>query len=342
MGARQWLVEINPLVLTAVHGNFEARMYSSFEIDPYEPCPCGSGKKYKFCCAAKAKDNRHGKFPIGTIAWYGPDDTTTTKVAAGVLLRDSLQPIVKRWLGSNVKTDPRVAEEIKQFFALHGVKNVVTNDGNVGCPHEEGIDFPDGQECPMCPFWAGKQGIILRNVDGDEPEDAFDDDEDWEAADELEDDDADDGSGTSGRSNDDFDELMARIQAIAGDIDDQEQAIRRICKHLQEHLTLPCLVTGIEDFQWEEPYVIGGWSPAEYRRLRKTQPSYRDRYELLSIDAREKSEWMMIDEDIAARVRRVKDGKEFMLGLSELEALDKSSNNYRLLDDYAVWFVNSR
>jgi hypothetical protein len=28
----------------------------------------------------------------------------------------------------------------------------------IGCPHEEGIDFPEGQECPYCPFWRGKQG----------------------------------------------------------------------------------------------------------------------------------------------------------------------------------------
>ncbi|HEY2587148.1 MAG TPA: hypothetical protein VGI81_15480 [Tepidisphaeraceae bacterium] len=44
-----------------------------------------------------------------------------------------------------------------------------------GCPHEEGIDFPLGQECPFCPFWHGKQGITsycdkleLLGVDRDE------------------------------------------------------------------------------------------------------------------------------------------------------------------------------
>lgn len=24
-------------------------------VDPYGPCPCGSGRKFKFCCRAKAK-----------------------------------------------------------------------------------------------------------------------------------------------------------------------------------------------------------------------------------------------------------------------------------------------
>ncbi|MDD2600471.1 MAG: SEC-C metal-binding domain-containing protein [Kiritimatiellae bacterium] len=26
------------------------------EIGPYSPCPCGSGRKYKFCCYLKAKE----------------------------------------------------------------------------------------------------------------------------------------------------------------------------------------------------------------------------------------------------------------------------------------------
>ena len=28
----------------------------SFELDPYEDCPCGSSKKFKFCCYAKARE----------------------------------------------------------------------------------------------------------------------------------------------------------------------------------------------------------------------------------------------------------------------------------------------
>jgi Protein of unknown function (DUF1186) len=28
-------------------------------------------------------------------------------------------------------------------------------DRIIGCPHEEGIDYPLGRACPQCPFWAG-------------------------------------------------------------------------------------------------------------------------------------------------------------------------------------------
>ena len=40
----------------------------------------------------------------------------------------------------------------------YGVKRVGMSDGNIGCPHEEGKDFPVGGDCPFCPWWKGKQG----------------------------------------------------------------------------------------------------------------------------------------------------------------------------------------
>jgi hypothetical protein len=140
-------------------------MASRFDVGPYDPCPCGSGAKYKFCCATKAKSNRRGKYPIGTVCYYGPDDKVTTKIAASVILGDKAEPILERFVGTNVVRDPKVAEQIKQFFARHGVKSVVISDGNMGCPHEEGEDFAEGADCPFCPFWAGKQGTARRDDD---------------------------------------------------------------------------------------------------------------------------------------------------------------------------------
>jgi len=88
-------------------------------------------------------------------------------------------------------------------------------------------------------------------------------------------------------------------------------------------------VTGIQDFGWEEPYVIGGWDQDEYEDLRKTHPSFRDRYTRLDIEMGLDSEWMLFQgDDIGARVRRNRDGKEFVLGLAELKATDKKSRNH--------------
>jgi hypothetical protein len=54
-------------------------------------------------------------------------------------------------------------QEIKDFFLQHGVNSVAMSEGNMGCPHEEGLDFPHGEDCPFCPFWKGKQGSRARD-----------------------------------------------------------------------------------------------------------------------------------------------------------------------------------
>lgn len=135
-----------------------------------DPCPCGSGKKYKHCCFGKDIDEesprREGrgkpKFPIGTVALYGPDDEVTTKIAASVILHDGAEPIMKRWMSTDVMTNPKVQRELKAFFLQHGVKSIALTKENMGCPHEEGLDFPRGEDCPFCPFWKGKQGSAAR------------------------------------------------------------------------------------------------------------------------------------------------------------------------------------
>jgi hypothetical protein len=103
------------------------------------------------------------EYPIGTVALYGPDDRTTTKIAAGVITSATAEPIVKRWVATDVTTNPKIQQEMREFFTEHGVKSVALSEGNMGCPHEEGEDFPVGEDCPFCPFWAGKQGSNRRD-----------------------------------------------------------------------------------------------------------------------------------------------------------------------------------
>ena len=103
------------------------------------------------------------EFPIGTVALYGPDNRVTTKLVAGVVVSEDAEPILKRWVGTKLKDDPRIEREMKDFFDSHGVKSVVMSSRNMGCPHEEGEDFPVGEDCPFCPFWEGKQGTARRD-----------------------------------------------------------------------------------------------------------------------------------------------------------------------------------
>ncbi len=139
------------------------------------------------------------------------------------------------------------------------------------------------------------------------------------------------------------DDQFERIDAIIGTdgVDHFEDAARRLFEHLNAHLQLPCEVKGTQDFQWEEGYVIGGMNRQEYETLKKTQPSFSDRYRLVSIKYGVYSKWMMRrDGEIAANVERISDGKKFVLGLSELKVKDKKSPSFKLVEDFAVFFWN--
>lgn len=93
------------------------------------------------------------QYPFGTIAYYGPDDQTVTKIVAAVLPDEKTNPILKKWIGEGVSQNPETIAAIGKFFQEQQVQNVVMTEGIIGCPHEEGIDFPAGESCPQCPFW---------------------------------------------------------------------------------------------------------------------------------------------------------------------------------------------
>jgi len=123
-------------------------------------------------------------------------------------------------------------------------------------------------------------------------------------------------------------------------------------KYLLEHLDRKAILTGCEDFPWEEKYVLGGWSRAEYEKLKKTNPSYTDEYELIDILQDD-----LPENDLIAQVKRLSDGKVFEIGLSWLTvkkekksprllrrqnaaSRNDTTKDYQLLDDFATWVVN--
>jgi len=93
------------------------------------------------------------KFPIGVLVYFGPDDKTITKIVAVVLESPGTDPILKSWNGLGVTTDREVALEIGLYFKKYHATEVVMTDSVVGCPHEEGVDYPVGEPCPYCPYW---------------------------------------------------------------------------------------------------------------------------------------------------------------------------------------------
>lgn len=100
----------------------------------------------------------HG-YPIATVAYYGPDDQFASKVAVGIVPGENAEVAsLKRWFADeqDVRVDPAINQEIVTFIEQHGARSVGMADRIIGCPHEEGIDYPLGQDCPQCPYWAGR------------------------------------------------------------------------------------------------------------------------------------------------------------------------------------------
>ncbi|MCF8127853.1 MAG: hypothetical protein K9N10_05020 [Deltaproteobacteria bacterium] len=41
-----------------------------------------------------------------------------------------------------------------RYMEAHQVLSVALAPGIYGCPHDAGIDFPEGDTCPHCSFWS--------------------------------------------------------------------------------------------------------------------------------------------------------------------------------------------
>jgi hypothetical protein len=108
----------------------------------------------------KGKRSRKSKgAPIATIAFYGPNDQRASKVAVAVLTENADKVLaLRRWVSGkiDVRNNEKVQNEIKAFLKEHGVRRVVVTDRIIGCPHEEGLDYPKGEKCPFCPFWTNR------------------------------------------------------------------------------------------------------------------------------------------------------------------------------------------
>lgn len=107
-------------------------------------------------------------YPVATVAYYGPDATRATKVAVGVILNEGNEPdALERWHSteSDIRFDQEICGAVLEFMATRRVKTVVLTAGIIGCPHEEGVDYPTGQKCGVCPYWADRDrwtGKVIR------------------------------------------------------------------------------------------------------------------------------------------------------------------------------------
>ena len=104
-----------------------------------------------------------------SVAFYGPDDTRACKVAVGIVAAERADPVMHRWFvdQGDIRHDHAVEQEILELLKANGVLSIGMTKNVFGCPHEEGIDYPDGEVCPRCPFWAHRERTVeLRGLGG--------------------------------------------------------------------------------------------------------------------------------------------------------------------------------
>ena len=92
-------------------------------------------------------------YPLATITYHGPSPNQANTIIVGILVSKDQAPIIKDWSGDGISDNVDAASEIAQFIKEHAVSRVLTSEWVLSCSHEEGIDFPDGEDCPFCPEW---------------------------------------------------------------------------------------------------------------------------------------------------------------------------------------------
>jgi len=123
-------------------------------------------RKSREAIAKKMQGGFRG-FPLITVAMYGPTASRATKLVLSLFLGRKDEPeVLERWFSEDrdVRDNDELLDKILQFVQKHHAKSLSMGDGILGCPHEEGIDYPEGKSCPHCPYWAGRNRLTGERV----------------------------------------------------------------------------------------------------------------------------------------------------------------------------------
>ncbi len=107
-----------------------------------------------------AKRGNQG-YPVATLAFYGPDDKKASKAVLGIILSKGSEAQLHKWFRESEAVDLRYDIKLQnvwiEIIRREGVRSVAMLEEINGCPHEEGLDYPLGEVCPECPFWAHRR-----------------------------------------------------------------------------------------------------------------------------------------------------------------------------------------
>ena len=64
---------------------------------------------------------------------------------------------MRKWFSNgDTRKSEKILGELISFIDEHEAYTVAMLDKIFGCPHEEGIDYPEGESCPECPYWKNR------------------------------------------------------------------------------------------------------------------------------------------------------------------------------------------
>ena len=111
-------------------------------------------------------------YPVASVAFYGPTEKVASKVVVGVTAFEGAEIApLERWYSpdQDARKNPQLLKTVLQFLEVHGAKSVVLADKMLGCPHEEGKDYSEGEQCSLCPYWRNRDRFtgLLRGAAGE-------------------------------------------------------------------------------------------------------------------------------------------------------------------------------
>ena len=113
------------------------------------------------------RQRRGEGLPRRHVIFYGPDDKKASKVVLGIIPSEESDPQQHKWFRKSPDADLRYDIDLQntwlEIISREGVRRVAMIEEIYGCPHEEGVDYPVGEVCPECPFWADRQLQLSRS-----------------------------------------------------------------------------------------------------------------------------------------------------------------------------------
>ncbi|MEJ6472836.1 hypothetical protein [Pseudoalteromonas piscicida] len=94
-------------------------------------------------------------FPIATIAFYGADNKSASKLVCAIVPYQGADPeqIAKWFSSTDIRKPENILKKVLAFIDENDAQTVSMVEEIIGCPHEEGVDYPEGEYCSQCLYW---------------------------------------------------------------------------------------------------------------------------------------------------------------------------------------------